>query len=124
MRKFFGGAAEDLCEPAASLLMRDVHEVTVAKNICQAVWAGVSLRHFLRCPKVLPPGHKCQRQENGDGSYYQNCYQNFSSHAPELSVAHSSIQIISACASLRLQNFKGAGYQRIETSFNIGLLVK
>ena len=43
MRKLLGGAAEDFCEPPDSFLMRYVHEVAVAKDIRQAVWAGVRL---------------------------------------------------------------------------------
>jgi hypothetical protein len=83
MRKLFGGAAEDLCEPPDSFLMRYVHEGTVAEDIRQGVWAGIRLpvRRLLRRPKVPPPSHKRQRKENRDGSRYKNCCQNSSSHA-------------------------------------------
>jgi hypothetical protein len=83
MRKLFGGAAEDLCEPPDSFLMRYVHEGTVAEDIRQGVLAGVRLpvRRLLRRPKVPPPSHKRQRKENRDGSCYKNCCQNSSSHA-------------------------------------------
>src|SRR6266436_363531 len=83
MRKLFGGAAEDLCEPPDSLLMRYVHEWAVAEDIRQGVLAGIRspARHLLRRPKVPPPSHKRQRKENRDGNCYKNCCQNSSSHA-------------------------------------------
>jgi hypothetical protein len=84
MRKLFGGAAEDLREPADSLLVRDVHEGAVAEDIRQSILARIRLpvRHLLRRPEVPPPSHKRQRKENGDdGSCYKNCCQNSSSHA-------------------------------------------
>ena len=60
MRELLGRAAEDLIEPLDTLLMRYVDQVAVAKNIRQAVWAGVRLGgHLLRRPKVPPPRHKC-----------------------------------------------------------------
>ena len=85
MRKLLGGAAEDFCEPLDSFLMRYVHEVTVAKHIRQAVWAGVRRRerYLLRRPKVPPPRHKRQATKTANGSCYKNCCQNFSSHARE-----------------------------------------
>ena len=83
MRKLFGGAAKDLCEPPDSFLMRYFHEGAVAEDIRQGVLAGIRLpvRHLLRRPKVPPPSHKRQRKENRDGSCYKNCCQNSSSHA-------------------------------------------
>ena len=83
MRKLFGGAAEDLCEPPDSLLMRYVHEGAFAEDIRQGVFAGIRLPvgHLLRCPKVPSPRHKRQRKENRDGSSDKNCCQNSSSHA-------------------------------------------
>ena len=82
IRKLLGGAAEDLCEPPDSFLMRYVHEVAVAKDIRQAVWAGVRLpRDPLRRPKVPPPRHKRQHKENREGGCCNNCCQTFSSHA-------------------------------------------
>ena len=80
MRKLLGRAAEDFREPPDSFLMRYVHEVAVAKDIRQAVWAGVRLRHFLSRPKVAPPSHKRQCKENRDGSCCKNCCQSSSSH--------------------------------------------
>ena len=41
MRELLSRAAEDLVEPLDTLLMRYVDQVAVAKNIRQAVWAGV-----------------------------------------------------------------------------------
>ena len=78
MRKLFGGAAEDLCEPPDPFLMRYVHEGAVAEDIRQGVLAGLRLplRHLLRRPKVPPPGHQRQRKENRHGSCYKNCCQN------------------------------------------------
>src|SRR5580692_4896249 len=83
MRKLFGGAAEDLCEPSNSLLVRYVHEGTIAENIRQGVRAGIRLpvRHLLRRPEVPPPRDKRQPKENRDGSCDKNCRQNSSSHA-------------------------------------------
>jgi hypothetical protein len=77
MRKLFGGAAEDLCEPPDSFLMRYVHEGAVAEDIRQGVWAGIRLpvRHLLRRPKVPPPSHKRQRKENRENSCCKNCRQ-------------------------------------------------
>ena len=82
MRKLFGGAAEDLCEPPDSFLMWYVHEGAVAEDIRQSVLAGVRPPgHLLRRPKVPSPSHERQRKENRDGNCYKNCYQNFSSQA-------------------------------------------
>jgi len=83
MRKLFSGAAEDLCEPPDSFLMRYVHAGPVAKDIGQCVLAGIGLpvRHLFRRPKVPPQSRKRQRKENRDGSCYKNCCQNSSSHA-------------------------------------------
>jgi len=46
--------------------MRYVHEVAVAKDIRQAVLAGVRLpvRHLLRRPKVPPPRQKRHYKED------------------------------------------------------------
>jgi len=82
MRKLLRRAAEDFREPADPFLMRDVHEVAVAKDLRQAVWAGVRLRHVLSRPKVAPPSRKRQCKENRDGSCCKNYYcQISSSHA-------------------------------------------
>src|SRR5258708_1424747 len=81
MRKLLGRAAEDFREPPDPFLMRDVHEVAFAKDIRQAVWAGVRLRHFLSRPTVAPPGYKRQCKENRDGNCYKNCCQDSSSYA-------------------------------------------
>ena len=63
MRKLFGGAAEDLCEPPNSFLMRYVHEVVVAKDVRQAVLAGVRLScGTLRRPEVSPPSQQTPAQ--------------------------------------------------------------
>ena len=77
MRKLFGGAAEDLCEPPDSFLMRYVHEGAVAEDIRQGVLAGIRLlvRPLLRRPKVPPPSHKRQRKENRENSCCKNCRQ-------------------------------------------------
>ena len=64
MRELRGGAAEDLREPADAFLMRHVHEVAVAEDIRQAVWAGVRRRHLLRRPKVPPPRHERQHEDD------------------------------------------------------------
>src|SRR5476651_2437222 len=82
MRKLFGGAAEDLCQPPDSFLMRYVHDGGVADDIHQGVLASIRppVWHLLRRPKVPPPSHKRQRKENRDGSYKNGC-QNSSSHA-------------------------------------------
>src|SRR5271165_3134539 len=99
MRKLFGGAAEDLCEPPDSFLMRYVHERPVAEDIRQGVLAGIRLpaRHLLRRRKVPPPSHQRQRKENRDGSCYKNCCQNSSSHArnPRLQVLRDAWVLIS-----------------------------
>ena len=60
-----------------------VHEVAVAKDIRQAVLAGVRLfvRHLLRRPKVPPPRHKRQRNENRQEYCYENYPQSISPHA-------------------------------------------
>ena len=83
MRKLFSGAAEDLCEPPDSFLMRYVYEGAAAEDIRQDVLGGIRLpvRHLLRRPKVPPPSHKCQRKENHDSSCDKSCYQNSPSHA-------------------------------------------
>ena len=81
MRKLLSRAAEDFREPPDPFLMRYVHEVAVAADIRQAVWAGVRLRHFLSRPTVAPPSYKRECKENRDGNCYKNCYQNSSSHA-------------------------------------------
>src|SRR6478672_6851548 len=79
MRILLGGAAEDLCEPKDSFLMRYVHQGTVAEDIRQGVLAGIRLpmRHLLRRPKVPPPSHKRQRKENRENSCCKNCRQTF-----------------------------------------------
>ena len=63
--------------------MRYVHEVAVAKDIRQAVLAGVHLpaRRLFRRPQVPPPRHKRQRNENRQECRYENYAQIFSSHA-------------------------------------------
>ena len=38
MRKLFGGAAEDLCEPPDSFLMRHVHEGRSPKTSVKVYW--------------------------------------------------------------------------------------
>ena len=38
MRKLLGGAAEDLCEPSDSFLMRHVQEMVAVKDVGQAVF--------------------------------------------------------------------------------------
>ena len=64
VRELSGRAAEDLCQPPNSLLMRDVHKVPVAKNIRQAVLASVFLPgHCFRCPEVPSPCHVRQRKK-------------------------------------------------------------
>jgi hypothetical protein len=87
MREVLGGAAENLIEPPDSSLMRDVHEVAVAKDIRQAAWGGVHLRRLLRRPKVAPPRHKRQHKENRKGGCYKNCCQDLS--LIEVSLQHS-----------------------------------
>jgi hypothetical protein len=77
IRELLGGAAENLWEPPDPFLVRDVHEVAVAKDIRQAVWAGVRLRQLLRRPKVPLPSHKRQCKENREGGCYKNGCQNF-----------------------------------------------
>ena len=75
-RELLSGAAEDLCEPLDSFLMRYVHQVAVAKDIRQAVLAGVRLpvRRLLRRPKVPPPRHIRQHKEDHeDGCYDDRC---------------------------------------------------
>src|SRR5271169_2836333 len=83
MRKLLGRAAEDFREPPDPFLMRYVHEVAIAKDIRQAAWAGVCLRHFLSRPTVAPPSYKRECKENRDGSGCKNCCQSFSSHTPK-----------------------------------------
>src|SRR4249919_4118263 len=80
MRKLLGRAAEDFREPPDSFLMRYVYQVAVAKDIRQAVWAGVRLRHFLSRPTVAAPSYKRQCKENRDGSCCKTCCQSTSSH--------------------------------------------
>src|SRR5271169_4763038 len=80
MRKLLGRAAEDFREPPDPFLMRYVHEVAVAKDIRQAVWAGVRLRHFPSRPTVAPPRYKRQYKKNRDGSCCKTCCQSSSSH--------------------------------------------
>jgi len=75
MRKLLGRAAEDVREPPDPFLMRHVHQVAFAKDIRQAVWAGVLLRHFLSRPTVAPPSYKRQCKENRDGSCCKTCCQ-------------------------------------------------
>ena len=65
------GPAEDLREPPDTLLMRNVHEVTVVKNIRQAELAGIRLREPLGRPKVPPPRHKRQHEENRDDACHK-----------------------------------------------------
>src|SRR5258707_10160446 len=89
MRKLLGRAAEGLREPPDPLLMRCVHEVAVAKDIRQAVWAGVRLRHFLSRPTVAPPSYKRECKENHDGSCCKNCCQSSSSHTRKSRLASS-----------------------------------
>jgi hypothetical protein len=68
MRKLLGRAAEYLCEPADSLLMRHVQELPVIKDVGQAVLGGIRLRarRLLGHPKIPPPGRKRQQTENGE----------------------------------------------------------
>jgi hypothetical protein len=91
IRELLGGTAEDLREPSDSLLVRHVQEGPVAKDIRQAVWAGVRLpgRHLLRRPKVPPPRHKRQRKENREGSGSKNSCQSFSLHVREVQTPRS-----------------------------------
>src|SRR5271169_1267444 len=81
MWKLLGGAAEDLCKPLNSFLMRYVHEATVTEDIGQAVWGGVRLRNFLCRPKVPPPRDKRQHKRKREGDCYEPYCQRFSSHA-------------------------------------------
>ena len=80
MRELLRRAAEDFREPPDPFLMRDVHQVAVAKDIRQAVWAGVRLRYFLSRPAVAPPSYKRQGEENRDGSCCQDYCQSSPSH--------------------------------------------
>src|SRR5258707_9252719 len=80
MWKLLGRAAEDFREPPDPFLMRYVHEVAVAKDVRQAVRAGVRLRHFLSRPTVAPPSYDRQCNENRDGSCCKTCCQSSSSH--------------------------------------------
>ena len=76
MRELLGGATEDVRKPLDPFLMRHIHERVIAKDIRQAVRAGVRLRYLLRRPKVPPPRHICQRKENReDDRHHQNCCQ-------------------------------------------------
>src|SRR6516225_8953277 len=78
MRELLSRAAEDLCEPLDSLLMRHIREGAVAEEIRQAVGACVHPRHLLRRPKVPPPRHIRQRKENREDNCHKNCYQSSS----------------------------------------------
>ena len=71
MRKLLSGAAEYLCEPADSLLMRHVQELPVIKDVGQAVLGGIRLsaRRLVRHPKIPPPGRKRQQTESGQSDY-------------------------------------------------------
>jgi hypothetical protein len=72
MWKLLGRAAEDLCEPADSLLMRHVQELAVIKDVGQAVQASVRLRYLFRRPKVPSPSRIRQHKEKRDGGRYEN----------------------------------------------------
>jgi hypothetical protein len=120
MRKLFSGAAEDLCQPPDSFLMRCVHEGAVAEDIRQGVLASirVPVLHILRRPKVPPPGHKCQGKENRDGCCYKYRYQNSSSHARK-----SKLQILRG-AWVLTSNVKLARWLSDESStFNRSIAV-
>jgi len=82
MRKPLDGAAEDLCEPSDSFLMRHIHEVVAAKDIRQAVLAGVRLvaRH-LRRPNVPPPSPNREQKEKREDACCNNRCQDLSPRA-------------------------------------------
>ena len=125
MRKLLGRAAEDFREPPDSFLMRYVHKVAVAKDIRQAVWAGVRLRHFLGRPTVAPPSYKRERKENRDGSYCKNCSQSSLSHTRKSGLS-SSQRLPSSQTALGL-DLKGQSYPLPEhgegTTFNRSIAV-
>jgi len=82
MRKPLDGAAEDLCEPSDSFLMRHIHEVVAAKDIRQAVLAVVRLvaRH-LRRPNVPPPSPNREQKEKREDACCNNRCQALSPRA-------------------------------------------
>src|ERR1700758_1488095 len=82
MRKFLGGATEDLREPPNSFLVRNARDVVAVKDVRQAVPAGVCLVvNHLRRPNVPPPSHNREQKEKcADGCYNNRC-QDLSSRA-------------------------------------------
>src|ERR1700757_2968198 len=82
MRKFLGGATEDLREPPNSFLVRNARDVVAVKDVRQAVPAGVCLVvNHLRRPDVPPPSHNREQKEKcADGCYNNRC-QDLSSRA-------------------------------------------
>src|SRR4030095_14575195 len=103
MRKSLSRTTENFCEPPDSFLMRDVREVVLVEDVRQAIWAGVSLREgiLFRGPKVTPPRHKGQGNENRDGSCDNDCCQKLSSQAHEF-VNDWSATVPVACLESRL----------------------
>jgi len=76
IRKLPGGAAENVREPLDPLLVRNVHEVAVAKGFRQAVWTGIFLPGLLLPrPEVPPPRHKRQyKKDRNDGCQDHCCH--------------------------------------------------
>jgi hypothetical protein len=69
MRKVLSGAAEYLCKPPDSLLMRHVQELPIIKDVGQAVFGGIRPWRLLRHPKITSPGRKHQQTENRESGY-------------------------------------------------------
>ena len=120
MWKLLGGAAKHLCEPADSFLMRYVHEVVAAKDVRQAVFAGVRLvmRHLLRRPKVPPPSHICQQNEKRERGCQTNRGQDSSSHARKSRRPNSQRDLVSS------SNFKLSAAEHHETDGLIEILLE